>query len=87
MSRWPRVFPTIVTLADRWRVEYAEPEIEVRRTQGQEAASRLVATGAGRHQFDQLRASVDALGASIAAHAQAATDAGDDGLANRRLRR
>src|SRR5204862_3190345 len=66
---------TIATLADTWRVEYAEPEIDARRTQGQEAASRLVATGAGRSQFDQLRGAVDSLGTSIAADAQAATDA------------
>ena len=65
----------VVTLADRWRVESAEPEITVRRTQGQEAASRLVATGVGRVQFDELRSAVDSLGATIAAEAQRAADA------------
>jgi sigma-B regulation protein RsbU (phosphoserine phosphatase) len=65
----------VTDLADRWRVEHAEPEIAVRRTQGQEAASRLVASGAGRAQFDALRAAVDSLGATIAAEAQRATDA------------
>jgi CHASE3 domain sensor protein len=65
----------VIGLADRWRREHAEPEIEVRRTQGAVAASRLVATGASRAQFDQLRGAVDSLGTGIEAEAQAAADA------------
>lgn len=70
-----RDLANIVALAQRWRVEHAEPEIAVRRTQGQEAATRLVASGAGKVQFDELRSAVDSLGVTIAAEAQQATEA------------
>ncbi len=65
----------VAAQADRWRIEHAEPEIAVRRTQGQAAASRLVAAGTGKAEFDQLRSMVELLGTNIAAEAQEATDA------------
>jgi sigma-B regulation protein RsbU (phosphoserine phosphatase) len=60
--------------AGRWRREHAEPEIEARRTQGQDAASRIVATGAGRERFDELRSVLDTLANTIGAAAQSAAD-------------
>ena len=61
-------------LSERWRAEHAEPEIEVRRTQGAAAAASMVATGAGRNQFDLLRFTIDSLASTIGAEAQDATD-------------
>ena len=69
------VLSQVAERADRWRVEHAEPEIALRRTQGEEAAAHAVASGAGKAQFDELRAGVDSLSVDIgtaAAHATAA---------------
>jgi len=69
------VLAQVAERAERWRVEHAEPEISLRRTQGEDAAAVAVASGAGKLQFDQLRASVDSLSADIATAAEHATAA------------
>ncbi|MEO8695735.1 MAG: SpoIIE family protein phosphatase [Acidimicrobiales bacterium] len=70
-----REVATVAALANRWRTDNAEPEITARREQGQEAASRLVAIGTGKAQFDELRSAVNVLATDIAAQAEKATNA------------
>jgi CHASE3 domain sensor protein len=65
----------VEALAQQWRLDHAQPEIDTRRTQGQDAASRMVATGEGRARFDELRSSVDTLSDRIGAQERAAAAA------------
>lgn len=41
-----------------WRTQAVEPEIELRQTQGEDAAAAAVATGTGKRLFDRLREQV-----------------------------
>jgi sigma-B regulation protein RsbU (phosphoserine phosphatase) len=69
-----RQLAAVTAAGDAWHAE-AEREINVLRTQGKDAAEDLVASGEGKARFDDLRASISALAATVDARYNAAVNA------------
>ncbi len=74
----------VVAAGDRWRLERAEPQISLRRTDPV-AATALVVAGGAKARFDELRARLDDLSAAIDGQRATAVDSSDSVTTRLRL--